>query len=236
MRRNQTFLKLPFEFDVTKLTYDLASVSSDEWVNHPNTSAYDGLWLISSLTSTDGTTQQIVAFENQEYHDTALLKKTSYIKSVVETFQTKIEAVRFMKLGANSTIKEHTDRGSCFDDGYARIHIPITTNSDVAFILNGIKTKMDVGKCYYIDADAPHSVVNLGHSDRVHLLIDCHINEWMKDIFKKAGFIETVYKYRSKDVTDENVDDIIASFKAMNTEVSLKMAQELEDKKDFNVS
>ncbi|MDO8454710.1 MAG: aspartyl/asparaginyl beta-hydroxylase domain-containing protein [Sulfurimonas sp.] len=236
MSKNQSFLKLPFEFDVATLMHDLALVPLDAWTNHPNTKAYSGSWLATSLTSTNGDTKEIVAIENQKYQDTPLLKKTIYIKSVINTFQTKIEAVRFMKLGANSIIKEHTDRGSCFDDGYARIHIPITTNSDVAFILNGIKTKMDIGKCYYIDADAPHSVVNLGHSDRVHLLIDCHINEWMKDIFKKAGFIETAYKYGSKDVTDENIDDIIASFQAMNTEVSLKMAQELEDKKDLNVS
>ncbi len=177
MRKNQNFLKLPFEFDVAKLTYDLASVSPDDWISHQNTSVYDGSWLVTSLTSTDGTTQQIVAFENQEYYDTPLLKRTPYIQSVIEIFQTKIETVRFMRLGANSIIKVHSDRGSCFDDGYARIHIPITTNSDVAFILNGKKMKMNIGKCYYIDADAPHSVVNLGHSDRVHLLIDCHIED-----------------------------------------------------------
>jgi len=236
MSINQSFLELQFEFDVVKLTHDLALVSSDDWVNHQNSSAYVGSWLIAALTSTDGSTQQIVAFENQDYYGTPLLKKTAYIKSVVNTFETKIEAVRFMKLGTNSIIKEHTDKGSCFDDGYARLHIPITTNSDVEFILNATAAKMDVGKCYYIDADAPHSVVNYGNSERVHLLIDCHVNDWMKDVFKKAGFIEKTYQYDDKSINDKNVDEIIASFKAMNTEVSLKMAQELEDKKDFNVS
>jgi len=236
MNKKQSFLELPFEFDTARLIDDLAVVSSDDWVDHQNRSAYDGSWHVTSLTSTNGTTKQIVAFENQTYYDTPLLKKTTYIKSVLDTFQTKIEAVRFMKLGANSTIKEHTDRGSCFDEGYARIHIPITTNSDVEFILNGIKTKMDIGKCYYIDADAPHSVVNSGNSERVHLLIDCHINKWMKDIFKKAGFIEKKYKYDDKSINDANVDEIISSLKALNTEISLNMAQKLEEKKDYYVS
>ena len=184
MYQKQNFIKLPFEFNVKKLIKDLNCVDSSDWVNHPNVSAYDGSWLITSLTSTDGKTKQIVAVENQDYINTPLLQKTKYIKDVINRFQTKVEAVRFMKLGANSIIKTHRDRGSHYNDRLARIHIPITTNKSVEFILNGQKTKMDVGKCYYIDADAPHSVVNNGDSDRVHLLIDCRINDWFKTIFK----------------------------------------------------
>ena len=228
---NQGFLELPFVFDIEKLNEDLACVESSDWVSHQNTNAYDGSWLITSLTSTDGDTRQIVALENREYFDTPLLEKTTYIKSVIESFKTKIEAVRFMKLGANSIIKEHTDKGSCFNDGFARIHIPVSTNGDVEFVLNGERTKMDVGKSYYIDADAPHSVLNHGSSDRVHLLIDCHVNDWMRDIFNKSGFVETVFKYKNRSITDENVDDIIKSFEDMNTPISLKMAQELKEQR-----
>ena len=85
-----------------------------------------------------------------------------------------------MKLDSNSMIKEHCDKGSSFEEGYARIHIPITSNDKVKFILNGNEYKMKLGKCYYIDANNPHSVINNGDSSRVHLLIDCHINSWFE--------------------------------------------------------
>lgn len=128
MFNNQSFLELPYLFDTKKLYDDLSLVFSDEWTAHPNTNAYDGVWEVTSLTSTNGDTKNIIALENQEYQDTPLMKKTKYIKEVLKNFNTKIEAVRFMKLGANSIIKEHCDKGSCFEDGYARLHIPIISN------------------------------------------------------------------------------------------------------------
>lgn len=236
MNQKQNFLQLPFEFDINKLVKDLSLVNSDEWIFHPNVQAYSGLWEISSLCSVSGDIKDIVAVENQEYIATKLLERSSYINTILNTFQTKIEAVRFMKLGANSIIKEHCDKGSCFEEGYARLHIPITSNDDVRFILSGENYKMKLGRCYYIDANNFHSVINNGNEDRVHLLIDCHVNEWLEKIFKKAGFEKTIYKYGDKTITDDNVDDIILSFLSMNTEISLEMAKELQEKKDKNVS
>ncbi len=230
MQNNDAFLQLPFEFDIKKLVSDLELVHSDEWVPHPNTQAYEGSWTVSSLSSTTGDMKQIVAAENQEYFDTPLFHKTDYIKEVINTFKTKIEAVRFMRLGAGSVIKEHCDHGSCFEEGYARLHIPITTNDNVTFILNGEPHTMKAGCCYYIDAHNPHSVVNEGTCDRVHLLIDCHVNAWLKAIFLQHGFKEPYYKYGSKGITDENVEAVIASLKSIGSDSALDIAKELQHK------
>lgn len=228
---SQSFLKLPFTFDVEKLQKDLACVKEEEWVAHPNSQAYEGSWSVTSLMSTNAKTTQIIASENQDYFETPLMKRTSYIHEVPNTFETQIEAVRFMKLGVGSYIKDHCDKGAGFEEGSVRIHIPIMTNEAVEFNLNGQLEQMEAGQCYYIDAHNPHSVINKGKSDRVHLLIDCHVNEWLKAIFEKGGFVMPIYKYGDKSITDENVDDIIASLKALNTETSLQMAQKLERKK-----
>ncbi len=235
MEKIQSFLKLPFCFDLKMLKDDLNQVKEDEWVSHPNIQAYDGLWKTTALTSPDGDTKNIVAVENIDYKQTPLLKRMKYIKSVIDTFQTKVEAVRFMKLGANSVIKEHCDKGSSFEEGYARLHIPISSNDEVTFILSGENYKMDLGACYYIDANNPHGVVNEGDSDRVHLLIDCHVNDWLKKFFLDGGFEMPVNKYGDKSINDENVDAIIDSFKAINTQVSLEMADKLQRIKDSHV-
>ncbi len=228
MINNPNFLELPFEFNIEKLLSDLKLINKNDWVNHPNTQAYDGAWLISSLKSISGKTRDIVAIENQEYFDTPLLQKMNYIQTILENFKTKIEAVRFMKLGANSKIKEHCDKGSSFEKGYARLHIPITTNENTHFILEGKKYKLKVGSCYYIDANNSHSVINEGDKDRIHLLIDCHINDWIKDFFIIGGFKETLHLYGNKDITDKNVDEVIKSLRILGDNNSLKLAENLE--------
>jgi len=236
MKSNKSFLQLPFQYEIDKLLNNLSFVCDEDWVNHPNVQAYEGSWQITALTSVNGKTQDIVALENVEYQNTPLLEKTKYIQTILSTFKTKVESVRFMKLGANSIIKEHCDKGSCFEQGYARLHIPITTNDETYFILNGNKHEMITGNCYYIDAHNSHSVINDGESDRVHLLIDCHVNDWLKEYFLKGGFREPVYKYGSKGITDDNVEEMIFSLKELGSEISLEMAKKLENIKDLNKS
>ncbi len=232
MHLNKHLLKLPFHFDIDKLDRELLHVHSDHWVAHQNRVAYEGSWLITSLKSIDGKTTQILSLENQEYLDTPLLKKCTYIQDVIGHFQTKIEAVRFMKLGANSIIKEHQDVGSCYEGGLVRIHIPITSNNKVVFILDSEKTQLEVGQCYYMNADIPHSVVNYGDTDRVHLLIDCHVNDWLKEVFKKAGYIKYKHKYNDKNINDDNINEIIDNLVTMNTKASLETANKLKNERD----
>jgi hypothetical protein len=228
MAQLQNFLELPFEFNHNKLLKDLQCVKNDEWISHPNTQAYDGSWLITSLTSTDGDTKNIIALENQTYKNTPLLQRTSYIKDVIDMFKTKVESVRFMKLSSHSIIKEHCDKGSGFEEGYARLHIPIKTNDDVEFILNGDVKKMQPAKCYYIDAHNPHSVINNGDSERVHLLIDVVVNDWLEDIFVKNGFKKPNNKYGDKKITDENVNQIIESLELLGTDTAINIAKNLD--------
>lgn len=53
-----------------------------------------------------------------------------------------------------------------------RYHIPIITNENVEFVIDGEKMKMLPGECWEIHNGKLHSVSNLGGSDRVHLIID----------------------------------------------------------------
>jgi len=225
-------LHLPFEFDVIRLQEDLKNTYENDWVEHHNKQAYTGEWSATSLRSIDGTNREIVALENRVYYDTPLLNKCFYIQQVINTFEAEVEAVRFMKLGAHSVIKEHTDKGSCFEDDLVRLHIPISSNKNVEFIVGGEKENMNAGNCYYMNADAPHSVVNESDEERVHLLLDCRVNDWLREIFKQSGIIQENYKYSSKSINDDNVNEIIENLKIINTEISLHMAQELEQKRD----
>ena len=87
-------------------------------------------------------------------------------------FPFPLGAVRLMKLTSGSVIKEHRDHDLAFESGAVRIHVPVTTNPQVDFLLNGERLDLREGTAWYLRLSDPHSVTNRGESDRVHLVID----------------------------------------------------------------
>ena len=75
------------------------------------------------------------------------------------------------KLLAGGKIKPHTDVHPSFHRGH-RIHIPITTNPRVRFMLDGRPYKFEIGKAYEINNQMTHSVMNKGKTDRINFIFD----------------------------------------------------------------
>ena len=91
-----------------------------------------------------------------------------------------------MRLTPGSVIKEHADPDLAFEDGTVRIHIPVTTNPDVEFYLNGSRAVLEAGSAWYLRLSEPHRVANRGRTDRVHMVIDAHVNAWVEALFESA--------------------------------------------------
>jgi hypothetical protein len=75
------------------------------------------------------------------------------------------------KLLAGSVISPHTDQHPSFHYGH-RIHIPITTNSRVRFMIDGRPYKFTVGNAYELNNQKNHSVMNKGAEDRITFIFD----------------------------------------------------------------
>ncbi|MEM8501144.1 MAG: aspartyl/asparaginyl beta-hydroxylase domain-containing protein [Pseudomonadota bacterium] len=75
------------------------------------------------------------------------------------------------KLMAGGMIKPHTDKHPSFHYGH-RIHIPITTNPRVRFMIDGRPYRLEVGKNYEINNQHKHSVTNKGEEDRITFIFD----------------------------------------------------------------
>ena len=41
---------------------------------------------------------------------------------------------------------------------------------------------MKEGECWYLDLSLPHWVENHGKTDRIHLVIDCLVNDWLREL------------------------------------------------------
>ena len=75
------------------------------------------------------------------------------------------------KLKAGKVITPHTDNHASFRRSH-RIHVPVTTNSKVRFMIEGRPHRLRIGNAYEINNQKRHSVMNSGDEDRITFIFD----------------------------------------------------------------
>ncbi len=75
------------------------------------------------------------------------------------------------KLLAGKVIKPHVDKHPSFHAGH-RIHVPITTNPRVRFMIDGRPHQLLVGQAYEVNNQKTHSVMNKGKDGRITFIFD----------------------------------------------------------------
>lgn len=75
------------------------------------------------------------------------------------------------KLLSGGKIAPHVDSHPSFHRGH-RIHVPITTNPRVRFMIDGRPHQLQVGQAYEINNQMNHSVMNKGAEDRITFIFD----------------------------------------------------------------
>lgn len=75
------------------------------------------------------------------------------------------------KLLTGGKISPHIDTHPSFHRGH-RIHVPITTNPRVRFMIDGRPHQLKVGEAYEINNQKNHSVMNKGSEDRITFIFD----------------------------------------------------------------
>jgi len=151
-------------FDVSKMQAEAKALAENsvDWIEHFVTSNYDGEWSVIPLRANRGATHPVKMIysdpTSNDYVDTPFL----------------------MRLSHGSQIKEHRDHDLDAEAGTVRIHIPVTTNPEVRFLLNKTRVVMDEGTCWYLRLSDPHAVTNDG-PDRIHLVVDMEVNDWVNE-------------------------------------------------------
>ena len=181
-------LKLPLTFDLEGLQSDLNQVLPDEWVRHFNDRYYEGEWSGVALRSAEGASGQLYSDPGKDelFSDTPVLSRCSSLQRALEALRCPVKSARLLKLGAGARIIEHRDYNLSLEDGEVRLHIAITTSPLVEFFLNGNRIVMNPGECWYINANLPHRVDNRSDTARVHLVIDCKVDDWLRSLVASA--------------------------------------------------
>jgi len=223
---NPSSSKLPISFSIDKLQKEFAICENDLWTPHFNTNRYEGNWTSVSLRSQSGLVNDITSFANTEHKNTNLLDRCDYFKEIMDWFQCEKEAVRLLRLGPGSEIKEHVDNDTSYEDSFFRIHIPIITNEEVFFYVDKKRVPMKMGECWYANFQLPHSVENKSTEPRIHLTLDCIRNDWSDKLFEEMGF-DINYSAENATYSKEIKQQIIEELSRNPSEVNAKIIADL---------
>lgn len=178
-------LRLPLNFDATRLQADVAYVQSQHWQAHFNTRIYDGDWSGVPLRAAAGSAIPMYSDPRAEsWEDTPLLQSCDYVREALAAFQCPLLAVRLLRLGAGSLIKEHRDPMLSPEHGEVRIHVVVATNPDVECSIDGVSHRWAAGECWYGNFTLPHSFANRGSTERMHIVLDCKVNDWLRGLLE----------------------------------------------------
>jgi len=226
------YLQLPVMFNVDAMKADLQSLAEQGWKLHYNTRDYAGEWSALPLRSAGGNIDNILAHSNEaaSFDDTILMKACPYIQQVVDYFQCPKLSVRLLKLKAGAVVHPHSDQDLYYEEGEARIHVPIVTNDKVEFYLEEERIFMKEGECWYMNLALKHRLQNNSDTDRVHLVIDCVVNDWIKAWFNDERIeVRKTFSGIVKPGHDEATKrQIIEMLRLQNTATANKMAAEIE--------
>lgn len=169
---------------------ELISVGADWWISHFVEDNFRGAWTIAPLRGPAGETHPVrLAYSDpsaSDWIDTELLDSCPTMREAMDRLKCPIKSTRLMRLAPDSEILEHTDHDLGFEDGEVRLHIPIETSPEVEFMLDGERIEMRPGELWYLNVNLPHRVANRGSSCRTHLVIDCEVNDWVRNLFQNT--------------------------------------------------
>jgi len=231
--------QLAMSFDADALQADLrTALDRAAWTPHFVTRNYEGDWSAIPLRSVGGRPDHIYSDPSvapEDYLDTPMLADCPYFRQVLASFGCPVTSARLLKLAPGSRIKEHVDHDLCLDKGVVRLHIPVTTNPLVEIHIEDQRVIMAEGECWYIDATLRHRLANLGETDRVHIVFDCVVDDWLRRHLRSAGLQPRPVGFlEARGIRPQDLDKVIAAFRAMGTEAGLAMAEELEAARGLN--
>jgi hypothetical protein len=171
-----TPLKELGEIDVDPLRAAILGLDRDEWLsNEQRQNDYEVHKQTQSV---------ILVFCDGPMHDLTVSKESGWdllADSAVPVMHDLIgrsyppggTIIRAMaaKLLTRGRINPHFDAHPTFRRSH-RIHVPITTNPRVRFIIDGRPYRMQVGEAYEINNQKTHSVMNSGSEDRITFIFD----------------------------------------------------------------
>ncbi|MBY0420562.1 MAG: aspartyl/asparaginyl beta-hydroxylase domain-containing protein [Pararheinheimera sp.] len=158
-----------------------------QWYAHVNKRDYQGGWDVLPLRcasehlNAHGILQSFAIYPSDDWSNLPQLEQSPALMRFIKELPYQVKSVRLMRLHSGAEIKPHRDHGLSLEHGEARLHLPLQTNDLLKFYVNQQQVPMQAGELWYINADQVHKVENKGSESRINLVLDCAVNDELKE-------------------------------------------------------
>ena len=160
-------------------------------------------WLTASLMNgskrTDDTT-----IRDGKAQPTELLLQLPATRRLLDSLSLDIFWARIARLEPNSFLWEHVDYTEFEDKNRLRLHIPVSTNEGAEIVFADFAVHMTQGVLWMLNPKDIHGAVNRGHTSRLHLILDCRVNDRLSSLLQECRPIERA-AFRALPTPNESV-------------------------------
>jgi len=180
-----------------KMQQELNDLLQHQWFEHVNKRDYSGGWDVLPLrcalehVQAHGILQSFAIHPVADWQHLPALEQSPALLGFVNSLPYPLKSIRLMRLHAGAVIKPHRDHGLCLEQGEARLHLSLQTNEAMKFFVNNQQVPMQAGQLWYINADQPHWVENNGTAARINLVLDCAVNNVLKEQIDAGRYVES---------------------------------------------
>jgi hypothetical protein len=167
---------------------EVVALPDDAWTPHFNTRTYEGDWSAAPLRSLGGDPHHIYPDPTRtDFKATPYLVGAPATASVLDDLDGILLSARFLRLGVGSRILEHRDHALGLDDGEVRLHLPVVADEGAELHVAGRPVPMRTGEWWYCDLNQPHRAHNASDRPRVHLVVDCIVDDALRVRIERAA-------------------------------------------------
>lgn len=130
-------------------------------------------WLYDSIMLRHSTEWKTETIRNMPLYDKYELSMRPILEIIGQHYKINDYASLIAKLKPNGVAAKHVDSGE-FLEPIHRLHIPLQTNPECMYQIEGGDVNMKVGSMYEIGNQRRHGVINSGASDRIHLIVNVY--------------------------------------------------------------
>ena len=126
---------------------------------------------------------QIVLLKNEFRHP--VLNACPALERAIAGLPSRTVDACLKLLGPGGFVHEHRDITGAAPMGVVRLHVPIVTDPDVEFHVNGKRLLLGPGEAWILDTSYRHRVANLSVVRRVHLVVDMELDRSLRALLPK---------------------------------------------------